>query len=72
MTLKVKMIDELLKEGKTKEDIFGENGLIKQFVKSVLERALQSELTTHLGYEKHDIKGKNSGNSRNGVSTKQY
>ena len=70
MTLKVKMIDELLKEGKTKEDIFGENGLIKQFVKSVLERALQSELTTHLGYEKHDIKGKNSGNSRNGVSTK--
>lgn len=49
MTLKVKMIDELLKEGKTKEDIFGENGLIKQFVKSVLERALQSELTTHLG-----------------------
>ena len=70
MTLKVEMIDELLKEGKTKEDIFGENGLIKQFVKSVLERALQSELTTHLGYEKHDIKGKNSGNSRNGVSTK--
>ena len=70
MTLKVEMIDELLKEGKTKEDIFGENGLIKQFVKSILERALQSELTTHLGYEKHDIKGKNSGNSRNGVSTK--
>ena len=70
MTMQVKMIDELVKDCKTQEDIFGENGLIKQFVKSVLERALQGELTTHLGYGKHETKGKNSGNSRNGASTK--
>lgn len=70
MTMKVEMIDELLKDCKTSEDIFGEGGLVKQFVKALTERALQAELTTHLGYEKHEIKGKNSGNSRNGTSTK--
>lgn len=34
------------------------------------ERALQAELSSHLGYEKHDVRGNNSGNSRNGTSTK--
>jgi putative transposase len=70
MAIKTEMIDELIKNCKTSEDIFGEGGLIKQFVKSVLERVLQAELTTHLGYEKHEPKGKNSGNSRNGASGK--
>ena len=70
MTMKVEMIDELIKDCKTQEDIFGENGLVKQFVKTVVERALQAELTTHLGYEKHEVKGKNSGNSRNGSTPK--
>jgi putative transposase len=70
MTMNVEMIDELLKGCKTQEDVFGENGVFKQLVKALSERALQSELTTHLGYEKHDIKGKNSGNSRNGTSPK--
>jgi putative transposase len=70
MAMKVEMIDELLKGCKTQEDIFGENGVFKQLVKALTERALQSELTSHLGYEKHEIKGKNSGNSRNGTSVK--
>lgn len=68
--MKVELLDELLKDCKTSDDIFGENGLVKQFVKSLTERALRAELTTHLGYEKHDIKGNNSGNSRNGTSPK--
>jgi len=68
--MKVEIIDELLKGCKTQEDIFGENGVFKQLVKALTERALQGELTTHLGYEKHEIKGKNSGNSRNGTSLK--
>jgi putative transposase len=68
--MKVELIDELLKGCKTQEDVFGENGVFKQLVKALSERALQSELTTHLGYEKHEIKGKNSGNSRNGTSVK--
>src|SRR5579872_3466188 len=60
-------IDKLLKQGQTAEDI---NGLLKQFTKAVLERALQGEITEHLGYAKHDPAGENSGNSRNGVSRK--
>ncbi len=70
MAMKVEIIDELLKECKTQEDVFGENGLVKQFVKALAERALQAELTTHLGYEKHEAKGNNTGNSRNGTSSK--
>jgi|SRR5579872_3548939 len=60
-------IDKLLKQGQTAEDI---NGLLKQFTKAVLERAMQGELTHHLGYAKHDPAGDNSGNSRNGVTRK--
>ena len=45
--------------------------LISNVTEAVIERALQAELTTHLGYEKHSPEGHNSGNSRNGVSSKQ-
>lgn len=60
------LIDEML-QGRTAEDV---NVLLKQFTKAVLERALQGEMTQHLGYAKHDPAGDNSGNSRNGVSRK--
>ena len=50
--------------------MLGENGLLKQLTKAVLERAMQAELTHHLGYEKHAPEGKNTGNSRNGNSRK--
>lgn len=65
-----KLIDQLLKDYQSPEDILGENGLLKQFTKAALERAMSAELTTHLGYERHDPAGKNSGNSRNGKSRK--
>jgi putative transposase len=68
--IKTELIDELLKGYQKPEDIIGENGLLKRFVKAVLERALNAELTHHLGYEKHDPAGHNSGNSRNGTSGK--
>lgn len=68
--LNKQVIDDLIKDCKTPEDFFGENGLIKRFVKSVMESALNAELTTHLGYEKHDTAGYNTGNSRNGASPK--
>lgn len=64
------LIDQLLKDYKSPEDVLGENGLLKQLTKAVLERAMQAELTHHLGYEKHSLKGNNSGNSRNGNSKK--
>ncbi|MGA9771915.1 MAG: IS256 family transposase [Blastocatellia bacterium] len=64
------LIDQLLKDYKSPEDVLGENGLLKQLTKAVLERALKAELTHHLGYEKHSPEGNNSGNSRNGKSSK--
>jgi transposase-like protein len=44
----------------------GEGSMLGDLVKAVLERALEAELTAHLGYTKHDVAGNNSGNSRNG------
>lgn len=64
------LIDQLLKDYKSPEDVLGENGILKQLTKAVLERAMQAELSHHLGYEKHSLKGNNSGNSRNGKSKK--
>ena len=61
------LLDELLKQGRTADDV---NGLLQQITKAVLERALQGELTEHLGYGKHDPAGNNSGNSRNGATRK--
>jgi putative transposase len=68
--IKPELIDELLKGYQKPEDLIGENGLLKQLTKAVLERALNAELTQHLGYEKHDPAGHKSGNSRNGTSAK--
>jgi putative transposase len=54
MAIDKRLIDQLLADYKKPEDIIGENGLLKQLTKAILERALQAELTDHLGYEKHD------------------
>lgn len=64
------LIDNLLKDYKKPEDLIGENGLLKQLTKQLLERAMAAELTEHVGYEKHEATGRNSGNSRNGKSAK--
>jgi len=61
---------EALVKGKTKEEILGKGGLLKTFVKSLVEAALKAELDTHLGYDKHAATGNNSGNSRNGHGEK--
>jgi transposase-like protein len=50
---------------KLKENPEGD-GLLQQLTKALVERALDGELTHHLGYEKHDSSGNNSGSSRNG------
>jgi putative transposase len=70
MEIDSRVIDELLKGCEKPEDIIGESGLVKQLTKALLERALNGELTHHLGYEKHDPAGYKSGNSRNGNSQK--
>ncbi|MBE4719859.1 IS256 family transposase [Pseudarthrobacter sp. AB1] len=48
----------------------GPDGLLKQLTKTVIETALDEEMTEHLGYEKHDAAGKQTANSRNGVRPK--
>jgi putative transposase len=70
MEIKKELIDELLKDYQKPEDVIGENGLLKQLTKALLERAMSAELTSHLGYGKHDPAGYNSGNSRNGSTSK--
>lgn len=64
------LLDALMKDYKKPEDLIGENGLLKQLTKKLLERAMQAEMTEHLGYEKHAPTGNNSGNSRNGSYSK--
>jgi putative transposase len=71
MAIDPELIDKLLNGYQKPDDIVGENGLLKQLTKAVLERALNAELTTHLGYEKHDRAGYGSGNSRNGKTRKK-
>jgi len=69
-TIDNELIDNLLKNYKKPEDLVGENGLLKQLTKQLLERAMAAEMTEHVGYDKHDAAGNNSGNSRNGKSAK--
>jgi hypothetical protein len=51
-------------------ELIGPNGLLTGLTKTVLETALDAELTEHLGYDKHDPMGRNRGNSRNGIRSK--
>jgi len=62
-----KLVEELAKSIKTDKDLAA---LSKHLLKLTVERAMDAELGVHLGYEKHAIEGKNSGNSRNGYSSK--
>jgi len=71
MTISNKLLDELLKDYKNPEDLIGKNGLIKQLTKRLVERAMEAELTDELGYEKSSPLGHNTGNSRNGHSSKR-
>ena len=63
-------LDELL-AGKSTEEIVGPNGLLKQLTKALVERAMNAEMSHHLGYEKHSAGGRGSGNNRNGKSRKK-
>lgn len=70
MPITPELLDELLKDYKSPDDMFGNDGLLQQLTKVVGERALQGAMTHQPGYEKHDPAGQNSGNSRNRKSSK--
>ena len=71
MTIRKEILDELIRDYKNPDDLLGENGILKQLTKALLERAMEAELTHELGFEKHD-KGafKETDNRRNGTSRK--
>jgi len=71
MKINEKVLDQLLADCESPEQVLGENGLLKQLTKAVLERALEAEMSHHLGYEKHAPAGRGSGNSRNGATAKK-
>jgi putative transposase len=52
-------------------ELLGEGGVIAELTKRILERALDEELTEHVGYERGDPAGRGSGNSRNGTTPKR-
>jgi putative transposase len=70
-TVEQKLIDQLVGQARSKGlQLTGEGGLLQQLTKTVLESALEGEITDHLGYDKHDPAGKDGGNSRNGTRSK--
>jgi len=70
MEIKDELLDELIKGYQKPEDLIGENGLLKQLTKRLVERALRGELTHHLGYERNEDAAAKGSNRRNGSSRK--
>ena len=68
------VIDQLLDQidfhGMTAEELAGENSLLKKLTSRFYSKALDAEMDEHLGYKKNDNAGDNSGNSRNGYTSK--
>jgi putative transposase len=64
------VVDELLAGARSEEEIVGPGGLLSQLTKRLVERALEVELTDHLGYERHQEPPGGAGNTRNGATPK--
>jgi putative transposase len=64
------LLDQLLANYTKPDDLTGKDGILKQLTARLVERALQTEMTEHLGYEKNEPKGRGLSNSRNGTSGK--
>ena len=64
------VIDELLAGASSEEEIAGPGGLLAQLTRRLVERALEVELTDHLGYERHCEPPGGTSNQRNGTTPK--
>jgi putative transposase len=64
------VVDELLAGARTEEEIVGPGGLLSQLTKRLVERAMEVELTDHVGYERHQEPPGGSANTRNGSTPK--
>jgi len=65
------LLSSLLANYKKPEDLIGENGLLKQLTKLLVEKALDAEMTEHLGHEKRQPVANGAGNTRNGRSRRR-
>ncbi|CAA7600741.1 Transposase, mutator type [Acididesulfobacillus acetoxydans] len=65
--VKDRLAREVAKDCKTVEDV---HNTLKDLFRRTLQEILETEMSDHLGYEKHSVEGNNSGNSRNGYSRK--
>ena len=65
------LLDQLLANYQNPEDLIGADGILKQLTKKLVERALDAELTHHLGHDKHQPVSNSTGNTRNGFSRKK-
>lgn len=70
-TEQIEQLQEDLSKAKSYEDLMGKNGAIKKLLKNSLEQMLKAEMDEHLGYTKHSSEGINTGNSRNGSTSKE-
>jgi transposase-like protein len=52
MAISKEVLDELMTDYKGPEDITGSDGILKQLTKALIERAMEAEITNHLGYNK--------------------
>ena len=69
--IRPKLLDGRLKDYKKPDDLLGQDGLLQQLTKALVERALDGERPHRLGCGRHDPAGDNSGNSRNGATPKR-
>lgn len=70
VAIKSELLEELMKLGKDPAALFGAGGVLQQLKGALMERMLEAEMTEHLGHEPNEATGRNSGNSRNGHTTK--
>lgn len=59
-------VQEELAKAESMDDFFGRDGIFAKLFANTVEQMLEAELSDHLGYERHEVKGHNSGNNRNG------
>jgi len=64
------LLDGLMADYRKPEDLIGENGLLKELTKLLVERALEAEMADHLGHDKNRPVENAAGNTRNGRSRK--
>jgi putative transposase len=67
----MELIQQQLGSAKSMDDFFGKEGILSRVFGHTLEKLLEAELTDHLGYEKYEAAGRNTGNSRNGKTSRK-